>query len=112
MNLGTIWGIAKIAATRIPWGKVMQNIPAMADLAGRTKERLAASGASRGAVEDQLSLLQEENRKLEKALAESSNHLQQTVKSLKVVAARQKMLMAGTVLSFLMALVSLVISLR
>ena len=110
MHIATIWGIAKIAATKIPWGRVMENIPAVVDLAGRAKGKF--TGASHGAVEDRLRLLHEENRRLEKALLENSGHLQQSIKTLKVVLARQKMLMAGTVLSFLMALVSLVISLR
>jgi len=108
IGVRTIWGIAKIAATKIPWGRVMENIPAVVDLAGRAKGRLKGGGA----VEEQLRLLQEENRKLEKALLESSGHLQQAIKTLKVVLARQKMLMAGTLLSLVIAIASLVISLR
>ena len=109
MNIATIWGIAKVAATKIPWGRVMENFPAVMDLA---KERFRPSGGPRGDVEARLRLLQEENQKLEKALLETSGHLQITIKTLKTVLARQKTMMAGTVVSLLMALASLVISLR
>lgn len=109
MNFSTIWGVAKIAATRIPWGKVVQNIPAMADLATRAKERFMGGG---GSLEERVRMLQEENRRLEKALIENSGHLQQTIKTLKVVAARQKVLVVVTAISFITAVVSLVIALK
>lgn len=110
MNLATMWGIAKIAATKIPWGRVVQNIPAMADLANRARERF--SGAAHGGVEERLRLLQEENRKLERALLETSGHLQQTVKTMKVVVARQKVLMVVTAVSLITAVAALVMVLR
>jgi len=110
MNLLSIWGIAKIAATKVPWGRVMQNLPVVADLASKARERFMGPG--HGSVEEQLRLLQEENRKLEKALLENSGHLQQTIKTLKVVAARQKVLMGVTALSLITAIAALVISLR
>lgn len=109
MNIGTIWGIAKVAATRIPWGRVMENIPAVVDLAERAKGRFRGHG---GDIEARLRLLQEENRKLEQALLETSGHLQQTIRTLKVVVARQKMLMTATAVSLLVAIAALVAALR
>lgn len=107
----SIWSIAKIAATKIPWGRVMENIPAVADMATRARERFMGHGGAHGDVGSRLALLEEENRKLERALLETSGHLQQTIKSLKVVLARQKMLMAVSVVSFLTALAALVVAL-
>ena len=109
MNIGTIWGIAKVAATRIPWGRVMENIPAVVDMAERAKGRFRGHG---GDIEARLRQLQEENRKLEQALLETSGHLQQTIRTLKVVVARQKMLMIATAVSLLVAIAALVAVLR
>lgn len=110
MNIATIWGIAKVAATKIPWGRVMENIPVMVDMA---KERFRGQGgAPRGDVGSRLRELEEENRRLAQALLETSGHLQQSIRTLKVVLARQKMMMFGTFLSFAMALAALVLSLR
>uniref|UniRef100_C6DY33 Uncharacterized protein n=1 Tax=Geobacter sp. (strain M21) TaxID=443144 RepID=C6DY33_GEOSM len=110
MNIATIWGIAKVAATRIPWGRVMENIPAVVDLAERAKGRFRGHGG--GDIEARLRHLQEENRKLEQALLETSGHLQQTIRTLKVVVARQKMMMTATAVSLLAAVAALVAALR
>ena len=112
MNIATIWGIAKVAATKIPWGRVMENIPAVVGMANRAKERFLGHGAPHGDIETRIMVLEEENSKLEKALLESSGHLQQTIRTLKVVLARQKMLMGATLLSFATAVTALVLSLR
>lgn len=112
MGIPGLWNIAKIAATRIPWGRVIENIPVMADMAHRARERFAGGAGASGSLEARLNQLQEENRKLEKALLETSGHLQLTIKTLKVVLARQKMLMAATALSLVLAAVSLAVSLR
>lgn len=110
MNIATIWGIAKVAATRIPWGRVMENIPAVVDLAERAKGRFRGQGG--GEIEARLRHLQEENRRLEQALLETSGHLQQTIRTMKVVVARQKMLMSVTAVSLLTAIAALVAALR
>lgn len=109
MNIATIWGIAKVAATKIPWGRVMESIPGVVDMA---KERFRGHGAPHGDLATRVKILEEENLKLGKALLETSGHLQQSIRTLKVVLARQKMLMAVSAVSFLMALASLVVSLR
>lgn len=107
----SIWSVAKVAATRIPWGRVMENLPMVADMASRAKERFMGAGYP-GDVSARLHHLEEENRKLEKALLETSGHLQLAVKTLKVVLARQKMLMAVAGLSLLLSVVSLIAALR
>ena len=95
-----IWGIVKIAATKIPWGRVLENVPAAVEMMGRAKERFRGTpGSAHGSMEERVRLLQAENQKLEKALLQSSEHLQETIKTLRVVLARQKMLTLGTVLS-------------
>lgn len=109
MNIATIWGIAKVAATKIPWGRVMESIPGVVDMA---KERFRGQGAPHGDLASRVRLLEEENLKLGKALLETSGHLQQSIRTLKVVLARQKMLMAVSGASFVMALVALVLSLQ
>lgn len=109
MNIATIWGIAKVAATKIPWGRVMEGLPAVVDMA---KERFRGHGGAQDGLEERLRLLEEENLKLGKALLETSGHLQQTIRTLKVVLARQKMLMAATAVSFGMALAALLLALR
>ncbi len=112
MNIATIWGIAKVAATKIPWSRVMENMPAVVDMANRAKGRFMGQGAPRGDLETRLRFLEEENRKLDRALLETSGHLQQAIRTLKVVLARQKMLMGAALLSFGMAVAALVLSLR
>lgn len=107
----SIWSVAKIAATRIPWGRVMENLPMVADMATRAKERFMGAG-SPGGMEGRVRQLEEENRKLEKALLETSGHLQLTIKTLKVVLAREKMLMVGTGLSLLLSVIALIVALR
>lgn len=107
----SIWSIAKIAATRIPWGRVMENLPMVADMASRAKGRFMGAG-SPGGMEARLHQLEEENRKLEQALLETSGHLQLTIKTLKVVLAREKMLMAGTGISVVLSVIALVVALR
>lgn len=107
----SIWSVARIAATKIPWGRVMENLPLVADMASRAKERFMGAGHP-GDVQGRLHQLEEENRKLEKMLLETSGHLQLSIKTLKVVLARQKMLMAVAGLSLLLSVVSLFLALR
>lgn len=108
-GIGSIWGIAKIAATKIPWGKVMDNVPAVVEL---VKDRLRAhASAPGGDLDERIRSLQDENLKLEKALLQTSDHLQEAIKTLKVVSARQKTLTMTTVLALLIAVSSLIVSL-
>ena len=104
---GVVWGIVKTAATHIPWGRVLENVPAVVDLMGRAKERLKPS--QQNDLEGPVRLLQEENLKLTKALVETSAQLQETGKVLIVLAARQKMLIIATVLSLLLAISALAV---
>ena len=109
------WGIAKIAATKIPWGRVLENVPAVVELVGRrfrsqgTPESRPAPEPARLDHEERLRLLQEENLKLGKALIQMTQHQQEIAKSLEVVAARQKMLTIATALTFLLAVSALVL---
>lgn len=106
-SLGMIWGIVKMAATKIPWGTVVENAPAVADLVGRAKDSLKAS--SQDDLVEQLRLIHEENQKLEKVLLQTANHLQDLEKTLSVVVARQKNWAIVTVFSMLIAISSLVL---
>ena len=105
----SVWTIVRIAATKIPWGKVMENVPAVVDMVGRAKGRFMASPSAQIGQDERLRLLQEENLKLKKALVETSDHLQQVAKSLEVVAARQKMLMIATAVALVAAVWSLLL---
>lgn len=103
----SVWTIVRIAATKIPWGRVMENVPAVVDMVGRAKGRFMASPPAQIGQDERLRMLQEENLKLKKAIVETSDQLQQVAKSLEVVAARQKMLMIATAVAFLAAVWSL-----
>ncbi|QWV93019.1 hypothetical protein KP004_17900 [Geomonas oryzisoli] len=106
----SVWSIAKIAATRIPWGRLMENLPVVVDMANRAKGRFMGPGSPSG-MEARLHQLEEENRKLEKALLETSGHLQLTIKTLKVVLAREKLLMAVAGISLLVSIAALIVAL-
>jgi hypothetical protein len=102
-----IWGIVKIVATRIPWGKVVENVPAVVDLVERAKGRFKVS--SPNDLEERLRLIQEENVKLERTLLETAAHLQQLTNSVKVLSARQRTWSIATAVSLLIAISSLVL---
>ena len=106
-GMGIIWGIVKVAATKIPWGRVVANAPAVVDLVGRAKDRLTVS--SQDDLAERLKLMCEENQKLEKMLLKTADHLQVLEKTLKVVADRQKMWAITTVVALLMAISSLIL---
>lgn len=105
----SVWTIVRIAATKIPWGRVMENVPAVVDMVGRAKGRLMGSPPAQIGQDERLRLLMEENLKLKKAIVETSDQLQQVAKTLEVVAARQKMLMIVTAVAFLAAVWSLLL---
>lgn len=105
----SIWTVVRIAATKVPWGRVMENVPALMDMVGKAKTRLREQPAQRGSLDERLRILEEENLKLGKALLQSSETIRQLAKTVEVVTARQKMLMTATVVSFLMALTSLLL---
>ncbi len=106
-SMGIIWGIVKVAATKIPWGRVVENAPAVVDLVGRAKERLMAS--TQDDLAERLKAIHEENQKLETLLLKTTDHLQTLEKTLTVVSARQKMLSIVTGLSLLIAISSLLL---
>ena len=108
-GMGMIWGIVRTAATKVPWGRVVENVPAVVDFIGRAKGKFNVPASSQKDVEQRLRLLQEDNLKLGKALLETSDHLQAIAKNLEVVAARQKMLVLATVVSLLTAVSSLIL---
>jgi hypothetical protein len=105
--MGIIWGIAKAAATTIPWGRLVENAPAVVDLVGRAKERLKIT--SRDDLVEGMKLLQEENLKLERMLLEAATHLQKLEETLNLVAHRQKIWVITTVVALLMAISSLLL---
>ena len=107
----SIWTVAKMAASKVPWGQVMRNLPGMVEMANRAKGRLLGEGSS-GDLRARVQELEEENRRLEKALLETSGHLQLATKTLRVVLARQKVLMAATAVSLVLAAVALAVALR
>ena len=106
-GIGVVWSVVKMAATRIPWGRVLENAPAVVDLVARAKDRLNSSAQED--LEERLRLIQEENLKLEEALQANTEQLKKLAATLKVVAARQKLLMTGTVLSLLAAVSALIL---
>lgn len=106
-GIGVIWGIVRVAATRIPWLKVVENAPAVVDLVARAKDRLYAS--SQDDLVERLNLIHEENLKLEKVLIKTADHLQELENTLKTVVARQKSLVVATVASLLIAASSLLL---
>lgn len=105
--MGPVWTVIKLAATQIPWGRVIENIPAVVDMVNRAKARIrgggAGPGSEQGSVEERLRVVEEENLRLGKALLEASETLQQQAKALEVLAARQKMLIFLAVLALLTA---------
>jgi len=107
MSVASILGVLKIAATKIPWSRVMENLPAVVDMVGRAKARLRVPASAPGTLEERLRSMEEENLRLGKALLQSTETLQQVAKSLEVVAARQKMLAIVTAVSLLTAIWSL-----
>lgn len=107
----SVWSVAKIAATKIPWGRVFENLPVVVEMANRAKGRFMGESAPSD-LEARVQQLHEENRRLEKALLETSGHLQLAVKTLKVVLARQKVLMAATAVSLVVAIAALVVALN
>jgi hypothetical protein len=103
-GIGVVWGMVKTAATKIPWGRVLQNAPAVVDLIGRAKESLQVPHSD---LEERLGLIQEQNLKLEQTLLQTAEHLQELTKTLEVMAARQRLLSIGIVVSLLIAVSSL-----
>jgi hypothetical protein len=106
-GIGVIWGVVRTVATKIPWGRVIENVPAVVDLVERAKDKFSAS--TQNDLEEKLILLRDENLKLEKALLEISDNQQELANSLKVVLARQKKLAIATVVSLLIATSSLIL---
>lgn len=106
MATKVILSILKTAATRIPWGKVVQNAPMVVDLVERVKDRLQNPPAQD--LYTELKANREEHLKLADTLLQTNAEVEELKKALEVVAARQKMLMTITVISLLIALSSLI----
>ena len=100
-----IWDMVKLAATNIPWGRVLESAPAVADLFARARE--SWQGPSQSELEERLLALQQENRRLEQALLETAGQLQELAKGLEVVVARQKMLLVVTIIALSIAVFAL-----
>jgi hypothetical protein len=108
-GLGVVWRVVKTAATKIPWGRVVENAPLVVDMVGRARARLTA--LPHHDFEVQLRSIQEENLKLAQTLQQSADHLQEVSQTLLVVEARQKMLVSATVVSLLIAVSALAVAL-
>jgi hypothetical protein len=106
-SVGAIWGVIKLVATRVPWGRVVENAPAVVDLVARAKDRL--KGASQGELEEQLALIHQQNLMLEKTLSATADHLEELSKKLEAVSRKQKKLAIITVLSLMIAMLSVVL---
>jgi len=106
MNFGTIWGLAKVAARTIPWGRVAEHAPAVFDLVGQARARRPG----RGDVAEKLLELEEENERLAQALVEATEELQALAATVETLSSRQ--LVVGTVaaVSLVVAILSLVIA--
>lgn len=102
---GVVWKLLKTAAGNIPWGRMVQNAPAVVDLVERVRERLAAGPHG---VHEELEAIREENIKLADSLLQTSAQVEDLRKALEVVIARQKMVAGIAVVSLLAALISLV----
>jgi len=104
MGVSAVWNVVRTAATKVPWGKVLENAPAVADLVGLAKGRKQPAPH---ALEEHLRSLHEENLRLTRKLAEASQTIQELTKAMEVVSARQKMVTVVSVVSLLAALGSL-----
>jgi hypothetical protein len=106
-SIGAIWGMLKMVATKVPWGQVVENAPAVADLVARAKDRLR--GSSQNDLEEQLVFVYEKNVKLEKKLAETADQLTELSNTLQAVANRQKTLTIVAAISLLLAISSMLL---
>ncbi|UFS68601.1 hypothetical protein LPW11_11810 [Geomonas sp. RF6] len=107
MNMGMIWGIAKVAARNIPWGRVAQHAPAVFDLVGQAKARRAPR---RGEVAEKVLWLEEENERLAAALVETTEQLQTVARTLETVSSRQLLIGTVAAVSLVVGVLSLVIA--
>jgi hypothetical protein len=105
--MGPVWTVIRLAATRIPWGRVIENIPAVVDMVNRAKGRLKASASAQGPVDERMRVVEEESLRLGKALLETEERLQELAKALEVLAARQKMLIFLAMVSLATAIAAL-----
>lgn len=107
MNIGALWGIAKVAARTVPWGRVAQHAPAVFDLLGQAR---AKRPRSRDDIAEKLLWLEDENERLTRGLVETAEQLQVVAKTLETVLSRQ--LLVGTVaaVSLIVGVLSLIIA--
>lgn len=108
--MGPFWTVVKLAATKVPWGRVIENIPAVVDMVNRAKGRMKQSATAPGVSEDErIRVIEEESLRLGKALLQTEEQLQELAKALEVLAARQKMLIFLAVVSLATAITALLI---
>jgi hypothetical protein len=106
MPSGMVWNIVRTAATKIPWGRIVENAPVVVDLVERVKDHLKSP--QQNDIYKELKLNREEHLKMADSLLQATTEVQQLKAALEVVAARQKMLMIATGISLLVALSALI----
>lgn len=106
-GIGAAWGVVKMLATKVPWGRLVENAPAVVDLVARAKERLQAP--SQDDLAGQLLSIHNQNLRLEKTLHETANRLDALSAKLEAVSQRMSLLLKATVVSLLMAISSLLL---
>ena len=106
MPSGMVWNIVRTAATKIPWGRLVENAPAVVDMMGRVKDHLKAP--QQGDLYKELKLNREEHLKMADSLLQTTAEVERLKAALEVIAARQKMMMTATAISLLAALSALI----
>ena len=76
MGIVTIWSFVRAAAANIPWTKVAQSTPLIADMLGSAKAKLQRYETSQKNIDEHLKQLQDENARLATALQQMSDKLQ------------------------------------
>ena len=104
-GIGVVWKVVKTAATKIPWGQVLENAPMVVDMVGRARAHLTAMPHQD--FQGQLKAMHEENLRLAQSLQQTTDRLQEVSETLQVLEAREKVLVVGTAVSLLIAIASL-----
>jgi hypothetical protein len=104
-GIGIVWKVVKTAATKIPWGQVIESAPMVVDMVGRARAHMTAMPHQD--FQAQLKSVQEENLRLAQSLQHTADHLQEVSETLQVLEAREKVLIVGTAISLLIAISSL-----
>jgi hypothetical protein len=105
VGIGMVWKVVRTAATKIPWGQVIESAPVVVDMVGRARAHMTALPHQDFHV--QLKSVQEENLRLAQSLQQTVDHLQEVSETLQVMEAREKLLIVGTAISLLIAISAL-----